>query len=81
MTDPDDVLDFSGTPRSLGEQRDHGFAIMKQRMMEIKVAQLGHVPKLTRSTAIKFYEQGLVDAFNVFAQVVDVPSEEELTPG
>lgn len=77
----DDIIDYSGKPQTLGEQRDHGFAIMKARMLEVKQAQLAHVPKLMRGTAINFYEQGITDAFNVFAQVVDVPSDEELTPG
>lgn len=83
MTDnsPDDIIDYSGTPRSLGEQRDYGFMIMKKRMMEIYSKKMAHAPPLTRGTAMKAYEQGINDAFSVFAQVVDVPTNEELSPG
>lgn len=83
MTDngPDDLIDFSGTPRSLGEQRDHGFRIMKARMMEIYAKKMAHVSPMIRGASIKAYEHGVNDAFNVFAQVVDVPTSEELSPG
>lgn len=78
---PDDIIDFSGAPRSLGEQRDHGFRIMKARMLEIKRKQWAHVSPIIRGAKLGAYEQGLNDAFNVFAQVVEMPSEEELSPG
>lgn len=78
-----EMLDFSGKPRSMGEKRDFAFKLMKQKMLETtsRGPQFQKVSPLTRSIALKWYEQGLNDAFNVFAQVVEQNTDEELSPG
>lgn len=78
---PDDIIDYSGAPRSISAQHDEGFRHMKAKLVELKLKKLSHVAPMVRVTAIKSYEEGLNDAFSVFAQVVDVPSNEELSPG
>lgn len=77
----DELIDFSGTPRSMGEQRDHGFRIMKARMLEIYSKKNAHVQPMIRAAKMGAYSQALDDAFNVFAQVVEPTQSEELTPG
>lgn len=72
-----EMIDFSGAPRSMGEKRDFAFKIMKQRMIEITAKRLQNVSPLVRSTALKWYEQGMNEAFYVFAQVTEQDSDEE----
>jgi hypothetical protein len=78
---PDDPIDYSGTPRSLGEKRDYGFQVMRARMLEVYAAKLKHVNPLVRGAKLEAYNQALNDAFSVFAQIVEVPTDEELTAG
>lgn len=77
----DDLIDYSGKPRSLGEQRDFAFKMMKQQMLEVFKKKKAHVPPLIRGAAIAAYSEGIDDAFNVFAQIVETPTSEELSAG
>ena len=75
-------IDYSGQniPR-LSEQREQGFAIMKAHMLNEIQKQIKHVPPLMRGSALHWYGRALEDAFNVFRQITDQSTDEELTPG
>jgi hypothetical protein len=75
-------IDYSGQgiPK-LSDQREQGFQIMKAHMLNEIQKQLKHVPPLTRGTAMHWYAKALEDSFNVFRQITDTSTDEELTPG
>lgn len=77
----DGLIDFSGSPRSMGPQRDYAFKLMQNRMMEVIHSQMAHVQPLMKKTALHWYERGLNDAFKVFAQVTEQNVDDELSPG
>ncbi len=84
---PDEVstpgpIDYSGVgiPK-LSDQREQGFKIMKAHMLDTVQKQIKHVPPLMRGTAMHWYAKALEDAFNVFRQITDQSTDEELTPG
>lgn len=88
MTDlgPDDEnlgpIDLSGKPaQRLDETREKGFQIMKAHMMNVYAKKNQHVQPMIRAAKIGAYNQALEDAFNVFRQVVEPETSEELTPG
>ncbi len=77
-----DPIDYSGAPQpSIGEQREHGFKIMEVRMLETYAKKLTHVSPIIRGAKLDAYKTALRDSFNVFRQIVERPSEEEITPG
>jgi hypothetical protein len=78
----DELLDFTGAPQQpLSEQREHGFQIMKARMLEVVAGQIKHVPQMMRGSALHWYAKGIDDSINIFRQITDRSSDEELTAG
>lgn len=77
----DSPIDFDAPPQSLGAERDYAFQMMKKSMVEIYSKTLQHVNPMIRGAKLASYVKGIDDAFQVFAQVVEVPSEEELGGG
>lgn len=79
-TDPNfpiesDAIDdlISGPAQNLGEQRELGFRMIKQRMAEAYAKKLrsGRSQVMVRQSMLQAYGEALEDAFRVFTQIVE----------
>lgn len=79
-TDPNqpiesDAIDdlISGPAQNLGEQRELGFRMIKERMAVAYAQKLksGKSPVMVRSAMLSAYGAALEDAFRVFTQIVE----------
>lgn len=72
---PGDAIDdlISGPAQNLGEQREMGFRMIKQRMADTYATKLksGRSPTLVRQSMLTAYGEALEDAFRVFTQIVE----------
>lgn len=67
----DDLI--SGPAQNLGEQREMGFRMIKERMATTYAAKLrsGKAPVMVRQSMLTAYGEALEDAFRVFTQIVE----------
>ncbi len=72
VIDPIDEL-IQAPAQNLGEQREMGFALIKNRMADAysKKLQSGKTPALVRQSMLAAYQVALEDAFRVFTQIVE----------
>jgi hypothetical protein len=72
----DDLI--SAPAQDLGEQRELGFKLIKQKMAEAYLKKIQHTNHMIRGAMIISYKEALEDAFRVFSQIVESQGGEEL---
>jgi len=77
----DDIIDYDGDAKSLGEQRDYAFQVMKQTMIAKYSKSIAHVAPMVKMAKLDAYAKGVQDSWAVFSQIVEKPSDEELSAG